>query len=207
MGNSKLLKQGVMTMTQTLDVQIHAAKLELQRSDLILAAVATNHQWQNYDDHVNGLSGIYERLRSLDLLGWNVEQERSRRVIFWERICRLEAEQIVDERMATQEATIVKTFKKLFRAIKHRLRKKGLLSPVGDLDLPKMFKGYDDKLGSCLELEYTFLDSKGIQRNHVRVCMSVNSIILLAQEAVRKGGRQERVIDMAAYVSKITTNP
>lgn len=194
-------------MTQTLDTQILVAKLDLQRSDIILAAVVTNHQWQNHDDHVNGLSSIYEHLRSLDSLGWDVEQEQARRVILRERIHVLEAEQIVEERMATQEATIVKTFKKLFRAFKNRLRKKGLLSPVGDLDLPKVKKGYDDKLGSCLELEYVFELSEqdageGITlgRKRIRVCMSVNSVILLALEAVRKGGRQERVIDMVAYV-------
>ncbi len=73
-----------------LDIQIHAAKLELQRSDLILAAVATNHQWQNYDDHVNGLSGIYERLSSLGLLGWDVEQEKERRMFLRERVRTLE---------------------------------------------------------------------------------------------------------------------
>ena len=109
------------------------------------------------------------------------------------------------------------TFKKLFRAlrfgaIKRCLRKRGLISPVGDIDLPTVKKGYDEKLGSCLELEYSFeiteqpSDDKAVSLgwNHVRVCMSVNSIILLALQAIRDGGRQRRAIDMVSYVNKTT---
>lgn len=190
-----------------MDEQKHRAKIELQRSRLILAAVATNHQWQESDDHVNGLSGIYERLRELDMLGWDVQQEKERMILLREYV---EAEQ--------KEKPLMKTFKKLFRAIKRRLRSKGIFSPTVDLDLPKVLKGYDEKLGSCLELEYVFertehcagekpSDDKCIRlgRTHVRVCVSVNSIILLALDAVRKGGRQERSIDMIAYVSKDTS--
>ena len=114
------------------------------------------------------------------------------------------------------------TFKKLFRAlrfgaIKRCLRKRGLISPVGDVDLPTVKKGYDEKLGSCLELDYSFEilehcdikesdDNKAVSIgwNHVRVCMSVNSIILLALQAIRDGGRQRRAIDMVSYVNKTT---
>ncbi len=116
---------------------------------------------------------------------------------------------------------MIKTFKNLFRAIKHRLRKKGILSPTGDVDLPKLKKGYDAQLGSCLELEYAFEvteqyagcngfsggKSVSLGHKHVRVCMSVNSIILLALRAQRSGYRQDGKINMVAYVSKITLNP
>ncbi len=113
----------------------------------------------------------------------------------------------------------MKIFKKLSRAIKQRLRKKGLISPVGDIDLPTVKKGYDEKLGSCLELDYSFEilehcdikesdDNKAVSIgwNHVRVCMSVNSIIMLALQAIRDGGRQRRAVDMVSYVDKITFN-
>lgn len=93
--------------------------------------------------------------------------------------------------------------------------------------LPKLHAAYDDELGPCIEMEYTFddycdlndpavfarfpyatRDATVAHRVETRVRISVNSVILLALNAYRHMDvpRHERKVTIAAHVHKVTSH-
>ena len=74
----------------TPDEELRASIIELQRSNLVLAACETSYQWQHYNDHQDGLSGIYDHLTNLAESGWDVEQEKIRRAILRTKVLALQ---------------------------------------------------------------------------------------------------------------------